>query len=277
MSFLFVLQASSAAIRVFSDDLPALLSDNDDDDHLPSTAIAVSASETQVALATAVAHRVEFSYTHKQVADQIKVHSVEQQRIASSTAIHVVNGRVLPTVMNPYFDQFAGCRNCNLELPPPVAAPDAHIMDLRHDVPPDFCQYLDLAVAYELSVGGKTQCFGPDDIRRDSGSDGSSDGSSFIDDEPVSLTDAEIAFVAVHVPGTAAILRHAAQQLAASACAAPVRKRCRVVSSSSESSSCVSTVADSIIRFSAHRTVVFDIHVAHLTVDEIAGLISSYP
>ena len=63
MSFLFVLQASSAAIRVFSDDLPALLSDNDDDDHLPSTAIAVSASETQVALATAVAHRVEFSYT----------------------------------------------------------------------------------------------------------------------------------------------------------------------------------------------------------------------
>ena len=194
------------------------MSGSDDSDHLPSSAIAASAFETPAAPASFVDVPV------------------------TATALQ----------MNPYFAQFSGCRHSNLERPLPQAAPDAHILDLRHDVPPDFGQYLDLATCHDA-----VDIF---DLRSVSGSGESSDGSSFIDDEPVPLTETDIAFVAEYVapnnPELAARLCLTAQQVPARACSAPVRKRCRVVSSSSsESSSRVSTVADtywSLNRFIRH-------------------------
>jgi hypothetical protein len=140
--------------------------------------------------------------------------------------------------MNPYFNQFPGCRHSNLEPLPPQDAPDAHIMDLRNAIPPATRQYLDWETLQQtLEWENLHQTYDVDEFSGESDTDGSSAGSSFIDDEPVALTDADIAFVKDHVapryPGMAERLCSAAQQLSEQASPAPMRKRCRVVYSSS--------------------------------------------
>lgn len=88
--------------------------------------------------------------------------------------------------MNPYFQQFPACRHAKLEPPLPLPAPDADTMDLRKAVPPVSCQYLDECQHMPCNS---------DDTSGSTGSDGSEDGSSFIDDEPIPLTAADLAFI----------------------------------------------------------------------------------
>ena len=41
-----------------------------------------------------------------------------------------------PALMHSFFNKFSGCLHGNLEPPPAVAPPDAHIFDLRNALPP---------------------------------------------------------------------------------------------------------------------------------------------
>ncbi len=135
------------------------------------------------------------------------------------------------SLMHVYFQQFTGCRHGNMVPAPQVAPPDAHIMDLRSAVPyQPYCQFLDLE-ARHVPIDS-------DDSSGGTGSSGSEDGSSFIDDTPAEFSTADAIYIAKYMakdmPITAAQLQLETRCQPSSPSLCPP-KRTRPIITSSES------------------------------------------
>ena len=144
------------------------------------------------------------------------------------TAVLTVDAPVM--VMNKYFNQFTGCRNCILQPPLPDAAPEATVMDLRAAVPKETCQYLDLE--------SKHMPIDSDDSSGQTGESGSDSCSSFISDSRIDeVSTDELAWVekylAKALPATAAQLRQSHLKRALSSTAASAASAAEAEASSS--------------------------------------------
>lgn len=165
----------------------------------------------------------------------IDVPQLDRAPLLVVAAIAADTAAIPPQQMNRFFSQFPACGHGVLEPALPVAAADADVMDLRSALPPVYCQFLDMEAHHMPSYA--------DDSGGMTGSDCGSDGSSFIDDAPITLTASDAAYLAnftsQQYPLTAAFLLRgsADDRVSAIGCygshTPAKRHRCQVVSSDS--------------------------------------------
>ena len=147
----------------------------------------------------------------KRIIDDSDCDPVPAAAVLDGTAIVIGES----TEMHTFFKPFAGCSSSKLERPPPQAAPDAALLDLRSAVPPKGIQFMDLE--------SKHMPLDSDDTsgHTDSGSDSCQ---SFISDTNVKVSSRNMEFVDKYIskalPATAALLR----QMAKSSASTPKRK-----------------------------------------------------
>ena len=137
----------------------------------------------------------------KRIIDDSDCDPVPAAAVLDGTAIVIGES----TEMHTFFKPFAGCSSSKLERPPPQAAPDAALLDLRSAVPPKGIQFMDLE--------SKHMPLDSDDTsgHTDSGSDSCQ---SFISDTNVDVSSRNMKFVDKYIlkalPATAALLRQIA-------------------------------------------------------------------